>query len=311
MTGVNKHIVVLMGGLSAEREVSLVTGRAMVDALHKLGYMVTAVDPNTDLALKLSELKPDIVLNALHGTYGEDGSIPGLLEVMNIPYTHSGVTASAIAMDKSKTKALLRQYGVRSPAEVMLTVDELEKMALAGKEPMARPFVIKPLSEGSSVGVIIVMEGTKDWFHKDKWKQGARLLVEEYIPGQELSAVVIRGKAMGVLELRPRFGFYDYKAKYTDGVTDHIFPAELPDGVYKAAMEWAAVAHNSLGCRTVSRSDLRFDPTRGADGLYFLEINTHPGCTPLSIVPEVAAKQGISFEQLVGYLLADAKCELV
>lgn len=306
----NKHVVVLMGGLSAEREVSFMTGKAMVDALKALGYKVTAVDPDVDLAVKLLELKPDVVLNALHGTYGEDGSIPGLLEVMKIPYTHSGVTASALAMDKSKTKALLRQYGVRSPKEVIMTVNELAKLSEVGKEPMARPFVIKPISEGSSVGVVIVKDDTEAWFSPEEWKPDAVMLVEEYIPGQELSSVVLRGKAIGVLELRPKFGFYDYKAKYTDGVTEHIFPAELPSNVYAMAMEWAATAHNILGCRTISRSDLRFDPARGVDGLYFLEINTHPGCTPLSIVPEVAAKQGTSFEQLVKYLLEDAKCEL-
>lgn len=306
----SKHVVVLMGGLSAEKEVSLVTGAAMVKAVEALGFKATPLNPDFDLPAKLSSLKPDVVLNALHGTYGEDGAIPGLLESMNIPYSHSGIAASALAMNKSKTKILMQHYGVRSPKEIILTVEELTKIILSGCEPMERPFVVKPISEGSSVGVAIVTNGVEGWFNQDKWKPGATLLVEEYIAGQEVSAVVLDGKAIGVLELRPKSGFYDYTAKYTDGMTEHVFPAELPEDIYNMAMEWAALTHNTLGCRTISRSDFRYDPKRGHEGLYLLEINTHPGCTPLSIVPEVAAKYGVSFEQLIAKLLEDAKCDL-
>ena len=299
-----------MGGLSSEREVSLVTGGAMMDALKRLGYNPISLDPGRDVAEKLSELRPDIVLNALHGTYGEDGAIQGLLECMGIPYTHSGLTASAIAMDKAKTKSLLRQYGVKSPKEVLLTVDELKDIYNKGDEPMPRPFVIKPVSEGSSVGVVVVMEGSKTWFHPEKWKPGARLIVEEYIAGQEISAVVLRGKAFGVLELKPKDGFYDYNAKYTDGITQHIYPADIPKSAYDLAMHYAEIAHNILGCRTVSRTDFRYNNIYGDEGLYLLEINTHPGCTPLSIVPEVALNHGVSFDQIVQWLLEDSKCEL-
>lgn len=304
-----KKIVVLMGGLSAEREVSIVTGNAIMESLKRHGYNPISIDPTRDLAGTLYDIKPDVVFNGLHGTYGEDGAIQGVLELMGIPYTHSGVAASAIAMDKSKTKSLLRQYGVNSPKEAVFTYEELHDLYKNGKDPMPRPFVVKPLSEGSSVGVVIVRDSKDGWFYPDRWKVNSKLLVEEYIEGQELSSAVFKNKALGVLELRPKEGFYDYKAKYTEGMTDHIYPAEVPKKVYDLAMEWAEKAHNVLGCKTVSRSDFRYNG-RDEEGLYFLEINTHPGFTPLSIVPEIAGHHGISFDELVKKLLEDARCEL-
>lgn len=304
-----KKIAVLMGGLSAEREVSVVTGNAIIASLKRQGYNPIPIDPTRDLAKTLYDIRPDVVFNGLHGTYGEDGAIQGILELMGIPYTHSGITASAIAMDKSKTKSLLKQYGVKSAKEVIFTYEELHELYNKGQEPMERPFVIKPLSEGSSVGVVIVRGENDVWFHHNKWKANSKLLVEEYIADQELSVAIFNNKALGVLELRPKQGFYDYKAKYTEGMTDHIYPAEVEKRVYDLAMQWAEKAHNILGCKTVSRSDFRYN-SREEEGLYFLEINTHPGFTPLSIVPEIASYHGISFDELVKKILEDASCEL-
>lgn len=305
----NKHVVVMMGGLSSEREVSLKSGASVVKALNELGYRVTALDTSYDVAIQLEKLKPDIVFNALHGTYGEDGVIPGILEMMKIPYTHSGVMASAIAFNKSKTKDIVINYGVRVAKGLMIKIEDLKNIIASGSNPIPRPYVIKPNQQGSSIGVHIVH--TNDEFPDlSSWTFSNDILVEEYIPGKELSVAVFAGKAIGALELNPKHGFYDYEAKYTDGVTDHIFPADVPPAVYKQALEYAEKVHNILGCRTMSRSDFRYDPNRGDEGLYFLEINTHPGFTNLSIVPEIAEKTGTSFKELVAYLIQDATCEI-
>lgn len=305
----SKKIGVLMGGMSAESEVSLRSGQSVINALKNLGYSYEVINPDRNLAEEIKQKKPDIIFNALHGTYGEDGAIPGMLEVIGVPYTHSGVMTSAIAMNKIMTKKILTNYGVRMAESLEVNIPELMK---TNKDPMQRPYVLKPIEQGSSVGVIIVKENDSDGIAKKlqdiNWTFGETAMVERYIKGKELSSVVINNKAIGVLELRPKIDFYDYTAKYTDGVTEHIYPAEISKNAYYEAMKFAEVAHNILGARTMSRSDLRYDPEE--DKVYFLEINTHPGFTNLSIVPEVANYNGISFEQIVEMLLNDAKCEL-
>lgn len=311
----SKHVVVLMGGLSPEREVSFMSGKAVIDALNKLGYKVSIVDPDRDLHVKLSELKPDIVFNALHGTYGEDGVIPGILEMMGVPYTHSGVMASAVALNKVMTKNILSHYGIRMPEWFTAKLSTLIEASQKGEEPRQRPYVIKPVHQGSSIGVIIMHENDKETLAEKlrliDWRYGEEVIVERYIPGKELSTTVVDNTAIGTLELRPKISFYDYKAKYTDGITDHIYPAAVPEAIYKESLEVAESAHRILNCRTLSRSDLRYDDTAGGSGrLYFLEINTHPGFTPLSIVPDTANRNGISFESLVDMLIRDARCDI-
>lgn len=306
-----KHVAVLMGGMSQEREVSETSGRAVVKALNNLGYKVTEVDPGQDLSTKLAAIKPDVVFNALHGTYGEDGAIPGVLEILGIPYTHSGVMSSAIGMNKYITRKMLECQGVRFPEGMLLSVEKLKEMCRQGKDPMPRPYVIKPVSQGSTVGVYIIKDGDQNFLEqqdKHPWDYGLDALIERYIPGKEISTVVVNNKAIGSLELRPQSGFYDYEAKYTDGKTEHIYPAEIPADAYKEALHFAEVAHNTLCCRTLSRSDLRYDPEEGQ--LYFLEINTHPGFTDLSIVPEVAGYNGMSFQDIVQMLIDQATLDL-
>jgi D-alanine-D-alanine ligase len=305
-----KHIAILMGGLSSEREVSLQSGRAVVKAAESLGYKVTPVDVGKDVAERLTELKPDVAFIALHGTYGEDGCIQGLLEVLGIPYTHSGVRASAIGMDKEVTKQLLSQHGIPFPQGKVVDRDELLEVYAMGEDIMPRPFVIKPVAEGSSVGVHIVKHGDNESITSKDWKPGTRLLVEQYIPGHELSVAVIGDEALGVIELSPKQGFYTYEAKYTEGKTDHLMPAPVPEAIYQQAMDDALKAHQALGCRGVSRSDFRYnDTSHGEAGLFMLEINTHPGFTPLSLVPEIAAYKGITFPELVDRLIKEARCD--
>ncbi|MDF3047476.1 MAG: ddlA [Candidatus Midichloriaceae bacterium] len=302
-----KRVAVLMGGKSSEREVSLNSGKSIVAALKSLGYEVFEIDPSHNLLELLSKSKPDVIYNALHGTYGEDGAIPGLLEVLGIPYTHSGIEASAVGMNKWLTRIMLENCGIKFPEGKKVKVADL----LSGIEPMKRPYVIKPISQGSTVGVYIIKDGDPSFADQQSttpWKYGEEALVEEYIPGQEISTAVISGKAIGSLELKPLSGFYDYESKYTDGKTEHIYPANLPEDIYKESLRFAEIAHNILGCRCVSRSDMRYNPEKCM--LYFLEINTHPGFTNLSIVPELAEKNGIPFEKLVSIILADAKLEL-
>lgn len=300
----SKHVAVLMGGMSSEREVSRVSGKGVTEALERLGYRVTAVDVDRDIASVLNELKPDVVFNALHGTYGEDGCIQGLLEILGIPYTHSGVAASAIAMDKQTTKELLQQHGILFPPGQVVSRREV----LAG-DVLPRPYIVKPVDEGSSVGVILMeKDGPKRVDEKMLPEKTKRFLVEKYIPGRELSVAVLDGKALGVIELRPKSGFYDYENKYSDGKTDHLMPAPVDEGIYKGAMKIAASAHNILGCRGVTRSDFRYDD-QNSGKLYLLEINTHPGFTPLSLAPEIAKYTGIAFDELVKRLVETARCD--
>ena len=297
-----KHVAVLKGGLSAERDVSLVSGAACAGALRQLGYQVTEIDVGDDIAMQLAKLKPDVVFNALHGRFGEDGCVQGLLELMRIPYTHSGVLASAVAMDKPMAKRVVEAVGIRCPKGMIVT----KEIMLKG-DPMVRPYVAKPANEGSSVGVSLVFEGDNFFFTEENWKHGESVLVEEYIPGREITVAVLRGKALGVTEIRPKDGFYDYDNKYTDGGAVHLCPAPLSTDEAQEVMELAERAHKALVCRGLSRSDFRFDDTKGKGNFYFLEINTQPGMTPLSLSPELAAHAGITFNNLVDILVTDAR----
>ena len=304
----NKHVIVLMGGWSAEREVSLASGKAVAEALAARGYVVDTVDAGHDLAASLDALapRPDAVFNALHGRWGEDGNVQGLLNIIGLPYTHSGLLASAMAMDKVVAKRLFAAAGITCPEGVVVDIESV----LAG-HVMDPPYVVKPINEGSSVGVHIVMKGDNyPGLDRAAWRFGDAVLVERYIPGRELTVVVMGDRALGVTELRPHQGFYDYEAKYTDGKTNHLCPAPLPEKISRLAMDAALAAHRALGCRGVSRADLRYDDSQGEPGkLYLLEINTQPGMTPLSLVPEQAAHSGIDFGALVSWMVEAAQCD--
>ncbi|MEO6359644.1 MAG: D-alanine--D-alanine ligase [Sphingomicrobium sp.] len=301
------HVVVLMGGWSSERDVSLTSGRGVAFALRERGWAnVSELDMDRDVAARLAELKPDVVFNALHGTPGEDGTVQGLLELMGIPYTHSGVTTSAIAIDKELTKAVLVPHGVRMPVGTMVRSESLYTA-----DPLPRPYVLKPVNEGSSVGVAIVTESgnTGNPIGREApgpWHEFAELLAEPFIRGRELTVAVLGDEALAVTELKPKTGFYDYDAKYTDGMTLHVCPAEVPDEVAHSMMDMALKAHRLLGCRGASRSDFRWDDEQGEAGVYLLEVNTQPGMTPLSLVPEQAKYRGISYGELVERLIEQA-----
>lgn len=302
-----KTVAVLMGGASAEREVSLVTGRACATALREAGYQVRDIEFDRDVGALTEALRPapDAVFNALHGRWGEDGCVQGILELLQIPYTHSGVLASALAMDKPMAKRLFQAAGLTCPEGQVVDVEKL----LAG-DVLPRPYVVKPANEGSSVGVRIIAEGTNEPFRADDWAFDREVLVETFVPGRELTVSVMGERPLAVTEIRPRVGFYDYLAKYTEGCADHVVPADLPRSIYDLAMEWALVAHRVLGCRGVSRADFRYDDT-GDDpgGLYLLEVNTQPGMTPLSLVPEQAAYLDISFADLCSWMVESARCD--
>ena len=300
------HIVVLMGGWSAEREVSLTSGAGVADALESRGHRVTRIDMDRDVAARLAEARPDVVFNALHGTPGEDGTVQGLMDLMGLTYTHSGLATSVIAIDKELTKMVLVPHGIRMPEGVIV-----ESESLFAADPMPRPYVLKPVNEGSSVGVAIIREGGNhgDPISRDvegPWRHYDRLLAEPFIRGRELTVAVLGDEALAVTELRPRSGFYDYDAKYTDGMTEHVCPADIPDDVAAAAMRMALEAHRLLGCAGASRSDFRWDDERGVDGLYLLEVNTQPGMTPLSLVPEQARAKGIDYAELVERIVMEA-----
>lgn len=299
------HIAVLKGGWSAEREVSLVSGAACAKALKEIGYRVTEIDVQPDIAEVLLRVKPDVAFNALHGRFGEDGCIQGLLEILKIPYTHSGVLASALAMDKPMAKVVFAQAGLRCPKGRIVSREEM----LAG-DPMPRPYVVKPANEGSSVGVKIVRQDDNFFFTESTWQYEGPVLAEEYIHGRELTVAVLNDKPLGVTEIRPQSGFYDYENKYTDGRTEHLCPAPVHPVIFARAMEMALTAHRALGCRGLSRADFRYDDTRGEPGeLYLLEVNTQPGMTPLSLSPELAAYAGINFNELVRILVNNASLD--
>ena len=301
-----KRIAVLKGGWSAEREVSLNSGAACAGALRDADYDVVEIDVSRNLAAQLKEAAPDAAFNALHGPWGEDGCVQGLLEVLGIPYTHSGVLASALAMDKQRTKLILEDAGVPSPeGRVMSRFDA------AGGHAMEPPYVIKPNAEGSSVGVFIIRNGDNRppaELSSDKWTSNDEVLVEKFIPGRELTVSVMGDRALCVTEITTNLAFYDYEAKYAPGGSIHVLPAKLPEGITDRCLALALKAHEALGCRGVSRSDFRFDEKAKGEQLFFLEINTQPGMTGTSLVPEQAAHIGISFPELCRWLVEDASC---
>jgi D-alanine-D-alanine ligase len=304
-----KHVAVLMGGRSAEREVSLNTGRGCARALEEVGYRVTPVDVGPDVAARLDALRPDVAFNALHGRFGEDGVMQGLLELLRIPYTHSGVLASALAMHKERAKVVLAAAGV--PVPHGLTVS---RHRAAREHVLPPPYVVKPVSEGSSVGVIIVREDRShppQELGREDWSFGDEVLVESFIPGRELTCAVMGDTPLGVIDIKPAAGvFYDYDSKYAPGGSVHVLPAELKRNVYQRVQELALTAHQALGCRGVSRADLRYDDTGGPDGpLVVLEVNTQPGMTETSLVPEMAAHAGYTFGELVQWMVEDASCD--
>jgi D-alanine-D-alanine ligase len=304
-----KHVAVLMGGWSAEREVSLRSGAACADALERGGgYKVTRVDVGRDIAAVLTSLKPDVALNVLHGRPGEDGTIQGLLEILQIPYSHSGTFASALAMQKDTAKVVLASAGVAVPEGIVVSRKEAAK-----SHALPRPYVIKPIAEGSSVGVFIVTEAHEhppQELTRPDWAYGERLLCERYIPGKELTCAVVGGKPLGVIEIVPTVKFYDYEAKYAPGGSKHVLPAPLKPNVYEEVRRLTLLAHQALGCRGVSRADFRYDDgMEGGQGLACLEVNTQPGMTETSLVPELAAHAGMSFEELVKWMVEDASLD--
>jgi D-alanine-D-alanine ligase len=303
-------VAVLMGGWSPEREVSLVSGKACAEGLREGGHEVVEYDVSRDLRALIDFLRPvdgkgpDVVFNALHGKYGEDGCIQGVLEVLAVPYTHSGVLASALAMDKPMARHVFTSLGLRV-AEGRV----IERRSLAWGDPMPRPYVVKPLDQGSSVGVHIVREGDNlAAVELAEAQFGERVLVEKFVPGRELTVAVMGNKPIAVTELRPRTRFYDYEAKYTDGVTEHLVPAPIPADVYELAKDWALMAHEALGCNGLTRTDFRWDDSLpGTSGLVVLETNTQPGMTPLSLAPEQAKWAGISWPQLMTWMVDHAR----
>ncbi|KRB49538.1 D-alanine--D-alanine ligase [Phenylobacterium sp. Root700] len=297
-----RHVALLWGGLSAEREVSLSSGRECGAALERLGAKVSYVDAGRDLAQVLAGLKPDVCFNALHGEWGEDGCVQGVLETLDLPYTHSGVLASALAMDKAKAKAVIAAAGVTVPGGGLFN-----RHVAAADHVMAPPYVVKPNAEGSSVGVFIVREGANQppqELAAPSWTFGEEVMIEPYIRGKELAVAVMGGKAVTVTEIVPRTDFYDYEAKYAQGGSEHVLPAAIPYPAFEKALEMAERAHAALGCRGVTRSDLRYDDIN--DILVLLEVNTQPGMTPTSLVPEQAALKGVDFDRLVLWITEDA-----
>ncbi len=303
-----KHVAVLMGGWSAEREISLRSGKACADALERSGYRVSRVDVDREIAVTLRKLKPDAALNVLHGRPGEDGTLQGMLEILGIPYSHSGVLASALAMQKDTAKSVLKAAGVPVPGGMVVTRTEAAKRHL-----LPPPYVIKPVAEGSSVGVFIVREDHKhppQELTRADWAFGDRILVEPYIPGKELTCAVMGDKALGVIEIVPTVKFYDYEAKYAPGGSKHLLPAPIRPDVYAEVQRLSLAAHRALSCRGVTRSDFRYDDSAaGATGLFCLEVNTQPGMTETSLVPELAQHAGTTFEELVGWMVEDASLD--
>jgi D-alanine-D-alanine ligase len=295
-----------MGGWSAERSVSLTSGEGVAKALESRGHKVTRIDMGRDVALRLAEAKPDVVFNALHGVPGEDGTVQGMLDLMGLKYTHSGLATSVIAIDKQLTKQTLVPQGIPMPDGMVV-----KSASLFEGDPVPRPYVVKPVNEGSSVGVAIVTAegnyGSPIGRDVDgPWQHFEELLAEPYIRGRELTTAVLGGEALLVTELRPKSGFYDFDAKYTDGMTEHVCPADIPADIAQACKDIALRAHQLLGCKGTSRSDFRWDDKRGVEGLYLLEVNTQPGMTPLSLVPEQAAKLGIDYAELVERIVEEA-----
>lgn len=299
-----RHVAVLMGGWSAEREVSLSSGAACVKALKEAGFDVTPIDVQRDMGALITRLypKPDVVFNALHGRWGEDGCVQGLLNILNIPYTHSGLMASAMAMDKPTAKRLFEDAGLPLAKHVIASEEDIR-----AEDPMPRPYVIKPCNEGSSVGVHIVQQGDNALsFEGTGWPHGDRVMVEEFIAGQEFSVAVMGDRALAVTDISTERNFYDYEAKYVTGGSKHVIPADIDQETYDACLDYALQAHRTLGCRGVSRADFRYDGKQ----LYLLEVNTQPGMTATSLVPEQAEYVGITFPELVTWMVDNAECDV-
>jgi len=300
------HVAVLMGGWSSERPVSLMSGEGVAKALESRGHRVTRIDMDRDVALRLAEARPDVVFNALHGAPGEDGTVQGMMDLMGLAYTHSGLATSVIAIDKELTKQALVPHGIPMPGGRIVESEELYR-----QDPLPRPYVLKPVNEGSSVGVAIVtadgnMGNPIAREAVGPWLEFERLLAEPYIRGRELTTAVLGDRALTVTELKPKSGFYDFDSKYTDGLTEHVCPAEIPAEVAEACKDIALRSHQLLGCRGTSRSDFRWDDTKGVEGLFLLEVNTQPGMTPLSLVPEQARHMGMDYPDLVEAIVAEA-----
>ena len=304
----NTHVAVLMGGWSKEREVSMSTGRACTKVLEEAGYQVTQIDVKPDISRVLEELWPDVAFNALHGKWGEDGTVQGVIETLKIPYTHSGVLASALAMDKQRSKALFRDAGIPVAESKVVPIEQA-----VAEHQMAMPYVIKPVAEGSSVGVHVVTHGANtppEELLTEREMYGDHVMVERFVPGLELTCAVLADVALGVTEILPLEGFYDYKAKYEEGASEHILPAKIPTTVYRKIQQYSLQAHDALGCRGVTRSDFRFNEKVGDQGeLILLEVNTQPGMTGTSLVPELAEHAGHSFSELVHWMVQDASLE--
>ena len=300
-----KRVAVVYGGWSSERVVSLSSGKQMAAAARGAGYDVVEIDATRELAVQLIEAKVDVILNGLHGPWGEDGCVQGLFEVLGLPYTHSGVLASSLAMDKIKSKHVFAQAGLDVAKDVAVTREDV-----ARAHPLKPPYVVKPVNEGSSFGVLFVREGANGPATEvmtESWQYGDNLMAEEYIPGRELTVGVMGDRPLAVTEITTLREFYDFDAKYADGGSRHVIPADLPQSVTQAAMDAAVLAHNALGCRGVTRSDFRYDESKGR--LVILETNTQPGMTPTSLVPEQAAHIGMSFEELMAWMIEDASCQ--
>jgi D-alanine-D-alanine ligase len=301
-SGASLKVAVLMGGPSSEREVSLSSGRGCAEALRQEGYEVVTVDAGPDLVAQLQDIRPDVVFNALHGRWGEDGCVQGLLEWLRIPYTHSGVLASALAMDKDRTKDIYRAAGLPVVESLLAEASEVR-----ARHVMAPPYVVKPYNEGSSVGVYLVEEGANGPPQLDDDMPG-RVMVERYVPGRELTTTVLDDRPLTVTDIVTD-GWYDYSAKYTEGGSHHVVPAEIPEEITAACLDYALRAHRALGCRGLSRTDFRWDESRGLDGLILLETNTQPGMTPTSLTPEQAERTGLGFGGLCRRLVEDASCD--
>ncbi|MGX7951915.1 D-alanine--D-alanine ligase [Tsuneonella sp. HG249] len=304
------HVAVLMGGWANERPVSLMSGEGVAKALEARGHRVTRIDMDRQVAARIAEAAPNVVFNALHGVPGEDGTVQGMLDLMGVPYTHSGLATSVIAIDKELTKHALVPHGVPMPGGRIVQSETIYE-----KDPLARPYVLKPVNEGSSVGVAIVTDESNygNPIRRDvkgPWQEFDRLLAEPYIRGREMTVAVLDGpdgpRALAVTELKPKSGFYDFDAKYTEGLTDHICPAQIPERITELCLAYAVQAHTLLGCRGCSRTDFRWDDEQGEEGLFVLETNTQPGMTALSLVPEQAKYCGISYEDLVETLVDEA-----
>jgi D-alanine-D-alanine ligase len=302
-----RKVAVLMGGRSAEREVSLSSGKGVIAALQSEGFDAIGIDPGDNPGDQLFAAKPDVVFNALHGRFGEDGTVQGLLELMRIPYTHSGVLSSALAMHKERTKDVYRAAGLPVVASIVA-----DRHAVAANHLMEPPYVIKPVNEGSSVGIFIVQKGANQppaALTADNWTISSDMMVEEFVPGRELTVAVMGDKALGVTEITTELAFYDYEAKYAPGGSRHILPAQIPPAVAAEAMDLSIRAHQALGCRGVTRTDFRYDDTAAKHRLILLETNTQPGMTPTSLVPEQAAYIGLSYAKLCRWMVEDASCD--